>query len=268
MESGPRGVAPANAAASVVLARDAAAGLEVLLLRRHARSRMAPGAFAFAGGRLEAEDAPPDAERLCRGLTSAQAARILRDVRPKERAIGFWMAVLRELFEETGILLAYTRNGAPFVPDAVERARLAAYRTRARRDGRAFFAVLADEALTLATDRMAYYAHWITPEERPIRYDTRFFVAAAFDGLVPEPDGVEIVAWRWLTPAVALAHHEAGELTLPFPTRRILRELAEYRAVTALLGTARRRDIRPIRPRIVLVDGEEHFLLPGDPDYA
>jgi 8-oxo-dGTP pyrophosphatase MutT (NUDIX family) len=108
-------VAPAREAPTIVLARDGGAGLEVLLLERHGRSRMAPGAFAFPGGRLEATDAAPDAERLCHGLTATDAARILHDVRPPERAIGFWMAVLRELFEETGMPLAYGRDGAPFV---------------------------------------------------------------------------------------------------------------------------------------------------------
>jgi len=264
---GARAVPTAHEASTVVLARDALAGLEVLLLQRHARSRMAGGAFAFPGGRVEAADVPPAAERLCRGLTSGVAARILDDVLPPERAIGFWMAVLRELFEETGILLAYSRDGTPFVPGPAARARLAEQRARARRDGHAFFAMLEAEDLTLATDRMAYYAHWITPEERPVRYDARFFVAAAFDGAVPDPDGVEIVGWTWLAPVVALARHEAGELTLPFPTRRVLGELAAYQTVAGLLAAARAREVRPVRPRIVVADGEERFLLPGDPGY-
>jgi 8-oxo-dGTP pyrophosphatase MutT (NUDIX family) len=262
-----RELAPALEAATIVLARDGPAGLEVVLLERHARSRMAPGAFAFPGGRLEAADVPADAHGLCRGLAAGDAARILRDVEPPQRAIGFWMAVLRELFEETGILLAYGRDGAPFVPDGVALARLGECRTRSRRDGRAFVAMLREEGLTLAADRMAYYAHWITPEERPVRYDTRFFVAAAFEGAEPDPDGVEIVGWRWLGPADALRRHEAGTLTLPFPTRRVLGEIAAHPRVAALLEAARAREVRPIRPRIVVVGGEERFLLPGDPGY-
>jgi hypothetical protein len=127
--------------------------------------------------------------------------------------------------------------------------------------------MLREAGLTLAADRMAYYAHWITPEERPVRYDTRFFVAAAFDGVEPEPEGVEIVGWRWLGPADALAGHEAGMLTLPFPTRRVLAEIAAHPRVAALLAASRTREIHPIRPRIVLSAGGERFLLPGDPGY-
>src|SRR3990172_1038847 len=115
----------ARAAASRGLARAPPAGVAVLLLERHGSSRMAPGAFAFPGGRVEPSDAPPDADRLCRGLTADAAAPILHDVTPPERAIGFWIAALREAFEETGLLLAYDREGAPFAPDAPAAARLA-----------------------------------------------------------------------------------------------------------------------------------------------
>src|SRR5262245_60843333 len=99
---GPRGEPSppiAREAATVVLARQGAGGVEVLLLERHPGNRMAPGAHAFPGGRVEASDAPSDAERLCRGLTAAAAAARLRTVTPPERAIGFWIAAIREAFE-------------------------------------------------------------------------------------------------------------------------------------------------------------------------
>lgn len=253
-------------AATVVLLRDGPGGLESLLLQRHQRSRFAPGAFAFPGGRLEAVDSAPEAERRCRGLTASEAARILGDVAPPGRALGFWVAVLRELFEETGILLAYDAAGEPVGGELLRR-RLAAYRGRCREDGRQFLTMLADQALLLATDRLAYWAHWITPEERPLRYDTRFFVAAAFPGVVAEPDGLEVVAARWLRPEAALQAAGAGALTLPFVTRAILASLAPYRAVTEVLAAARGRQVRAVRPRLVTADGVERILLPGDPGY-
>jgi 8-oxo-dGTP pyrophosphatase MutT (NUDIX family) len=257
-------------AATVVLARDAGEvtdTVEVLLLERHAGSRMAPGAFAFPGGRVEPDDTSPDAERLCRGLTGAAAARILHDVRPAGRAIGFWIAALRELFEETGLLLACDGSGAPFGSGEAGRARLQQCRARCRSGDGVFRTMLLDEGLRLATDRMVYYAHWITPEERPVRYDTRFFVAAAFPDGSPEPDGIEVVAARWLTPAAAVAAHQEGALSLPFVTQRVLRSVGRYPTVAALLEAARSREVRPIRPRIVLAGGQERLLLPGDPGY-
>jgi 8-oxo-dGTP pyrophosphatase MutT (NUDIX family) len=250
-----------------VLARDTAAGVEVLLLERHRASRMAPGAFAFPGGRVEASDAPPDADRLCRGLTRAAASTALRDVTPPERAIGFWIAALREAFEETGLLLACEREAGPFRADARAAARLVEARRRSRADSAAFRGLLLDLGLELATDRMAYWAHWITPEERPVRYDTRFFVAAAFDAGEVDPDGVEVVGFRWLTPAGALAEHRAGALVLPGVTQQILASIAPHLTVAALLDAAASREIRPVRPRIVMREGRETILLPDDPGW-
>jgi 8-oxo-dGTP pyrophosphatase MutT (NUDIX family) len=252
-------------AASVILARDASAGLEVLLLERHPDSRFSPGAFAFPGGRVEPADAAPGVEGRCRGLDRVEAARQLADVRPAERALGFWVAALREAFEEAGILLAYGSDGRPVEPSTLGDAR--AHRARCRDDSAGFGRLLADLDLVLATDRVAYWAHWITPEERPVRYDARFFVAAAGSDQTPEPDGFEIVGARWMGPGDALARHRARELVLPFPTQRILTTLSEHRAVAALLAAARGREIRPVRPRVVRDAGGERILLPEDPGW-
>jgi hypothetical protein len=120
-----------------------------------------------------------------------------------------------------------------------------ALRARLRQDSAGFKRLLADLDLVLATDRVAYWAHWITPEERPIRYDTRFFVAAAGPEHVAEPDGLEMVGARWVGPGEALDRHHARELVLPFPTQRILASLSE-------------------QPRVVRDAGKERILLPED----
>jgi 8-oxo-dGTP pyrophosphatase MutT (NUDIX family) len=257
----------ARDAATVLLVRDAPAGVEVLLLERHRGSRMAPGAHAFPGGRVEPTDAPADAERFCRGLSRDAAAAALRDVAPAERAIGFWVAALREAFEETGLLLACDAAGTPLSPDGPPAERPAAHRGRCRTDPAAFPAMLLDEDWALATDRMAYWAHWITPEERPVRYDTRFFVAAAFAGAAPVPDNQEVVGCRWLTAAGALAQHAAGAITVPMVTQRILGSIADYVTVGAILAAAPAREIRAVRPRILQREGKERILLPDDPEW-
>jgi 8-oxo-dGTP pyrophosphatase MutT (NUDIX family) len=257
-------VAPREAA-SVILARDASDGLEVLLLQRHPNSRFSPGAFAFPGGRVEGADAAPGIEARCRGLDRAEAARRLRDVRPPERAIGFWVAALREAFEEAGLLLAYGQDARPVDVATLDEART--HRARCREDSARFGQLLVDLDLVLATDGLAYWAHWITPEERPIRYDTRFFVATADRGQVPDPDGHEMVGAQWTGPGEALVRHRARELVLPLPTQRILEALSEHRDVSALLAAARGREIRPVRPRIVRDAAGERILLPDDPGW-
>lgn len=263
-ESSVRPAAPREAA-SVILVRDASDGVEVLLLQRHPNSRFSPGAFAFPGGRVEAADAAPGVESRCRGLGRAEAARQLPDVEPPERAIGFWVAALREAFEEAGILLAYGPDECPVDASTLEQAR--AHRARCREDSARFGPLLTALGLALATDQVAYWAHWITPEERPIRYDTRFFVGTAGRDQTPQPDGLEMVGARWTGPEEALARHRARDLVLPLPTQRILATLSEHRDVDAVLAAARGREIRPVRPRIVRDAGGERILLPNDPGW-
>jgi hypothetical protein len=130
-----------------------------------------------------------------------------------------------------------------------------------------FGRLLTEWDMALATDRVAYWAHWITPEERPIRYDTRFFVARAWPDQAAEPDGLEMVAARWVRPADALARHRARELVLPLPTQGILASLSDHPDVDALMAD-RKSVVRPVRPRIIRdAGGGERILLPQDPGW-
>jgi 8-oxo-dGTP pyrophosphatase MutT (NUDIX family) len=247
------------------VARDGPDGLEVLLLQRHPDSRFSPGAFAFPGGRVERADAAPGVEARCHGLTRGEAARQMPDVLPADRAIGFWTAALREAFEEAGLLMAYDAHGRSV--DLEGLGDVPARRARCREDSASFGRLLVELDLILATDRVAYWAHWITPEERPVRYDTRFFVTLARPDQQPEPDGLEMVSARWISPSEALVRQRARELVLPLPTQRILADLAEHRHADRLVLAARGRPIRPVRPRIVWESGKERVLLPEDPGW-
>jgi 8-oxo-dGTP pyrophosphatase MutT (NUDIX family) len=139
--------------------------------------RRAASAFAFPGGRVEAADAAPASRSGAGGSGGAKPRGGFR-TSGRRSAIGFWVTALRELFEEAGMLLGYGPDARPVSVALLEDLRV--QRTRCREDSAAFGRLLAERDLTLATDRVGYWAHWITPEERPIRYDTRFFVAAAW----------------------------------------------------------------------------------------
>jgi 8-oxo-dGTP pyrophosphatase MutT (NUDIX family) len=256
-------------AASLVLLRDRApAGIETLLIQRHAKSRFAAGDHVFAGGKVESDDIPDDVERFCRGLTVEEAAaRLGGGLAPRE-ALGYWVGAIREAFEEVGILLAYSENGAFVRFTAENHARFEAHRVACQASNQAFFSMLRAEKLTLATDCLSYFAHWITPEESPIRFDTRFFAAVAPPGQEATADGHEIVALRWLTPAAALDALRRQEISLRFPTIKNLEIIAEAgdglpaaRVVASLVG----RPVPTIRPRILSVDGRRLAVLPGDP---
>jgi 8-oxo-dGTP pyrophosphatase MutT (NUDIX family) len=253
-------------AATLALLRDRPGGpAEVLMIQRHGKSKFAAGDYVFAGGKVEADDIPDGVERFVRGLSPEEAsARLGGDLTPR-KALGYWVGAIREAFEEVGLLLAYDRRGdlVRFTPD--NRARFETYRAACQTSNPAFFTMLRAEDLTLATDRLTYFAHWITPEEQPLRFDTRFFAAVAPDQ-DPVVDGHEIVALRWLTPSEAMDAFRRKDITLRLPTIKNL-ELVQSGGTRAdeILDALRGRTVPTIRPRVLQVDGKPLPVLPGDP---
>src|SRR5713226_8273309 len=164
-------VTPSPAATLVLLRDRPPTDVEALLLQRHAKSKFAAGDYVFAGGKVEADDMPPDGEGFCRGLTAGQAAARLGGGLATRNALSYWVGAIREAFEEVGVLLAYGPDGELLRITADRRERYAAYRAATQKANAAFFDMLRAERLTLATDRVVYFAHWITPEEQPIRFD-------------------------------------------------------------------------------------------------
>jgi len=220
-------------AATLILVRDSdrpSGGIEVLLLQRHARSAFLPGVHVFPGGVVEEVDFAPEMETLCQGLSFDQARRIIKDVSPPERSLGFFVAAIREAFEEAGILLAHG-GGSQRSIDERQRMRLGGYRAKVHVNPSIFVSRLGDEGLKLATDTLFYFAHWITPEVLPIRFDARFFVAVAPSGQEASPDGKETVEARWISPQDALDENKKGMLSLAPPTFHSLSELAKFRTV-------------------------------------
>ena len=169
----------------------------------------------FPGGKIETSDGADDAAAWCRKVDAAQAARRLGNAAAPAAALGHWVGVIRETFEEVGILLAYAADGRPV---RLDRERYAAYRRACQADHRAFWEMLRAERLTLATDTLVYFAHWITPEVQPLRFDTRFFAAPMPEGQEAVADEQEITEVRWLTPREALDTNARGQLSLRNPT--------------------------------------------------
>jgi 8-oxo-dGTP pyrophosphatase MutT (NUDIX family) len=116
-------------------------------------------------------------------------------------------------------------------------------------------------------DALVAFSRWITPERVKIRYDTRFFLAAAPPDADARVDGEECVAARWLEPRAALDAHRAGEMLLVFPTIKHLQQLGEFPSAAALLRHADGREIRPVEPRVVGSGETARILLPGEPGY-
>jgi 8-oxo-dGTP pyrophosphatase MutT (NUDIX family) len=225
-------------AATLILLRDSeqpAGGIEVLLLQRHARSAFLPGAHVFPGGVVEEVDFAPEMAALCCGLSFQQAHRIIKDVSLPEKSLGFFVAAIREAFEESGILLTCGRRPV----DERRMMRLGGYRAKVHANPSVFVSRLRDEGLSLATDKLFYFAHWVTPEVLPIRFNARFFAAVAPPGQQASPDGKETVEARWILPQDALAEHEAGKLKLAPPTFHSLTDLGKFRTADEAIASTR-----------------------------
>jgi 8-oxo-dGTP pyrophosphatase MutT (NUDIX family) len=234
-------------------------------MRRHLKSKFAAGDFVFPGGKIEVDDNPADAAAWCRGLDAAAAARRLRLEDAPRAALGHWIGAIRETFEEAGLLLAVDAAGREA---AVDTPRFADYRRACHADNRAFWAMVRAEGLRLATDRLVYFAHWITPEEQPLRFDTRFFAAPTPAGQEATGDDYEMTDLKWLTPAEAIDANRRGEISLRNPTVRNLMLFDGATSTVHALDRLRDRAVPTIRPRVVIeADGTRRALLPGDPGY-
>ncbi|MBE7368534.1 NUDIX hydrolase [Ramlibacter pallidus] len=245
---------PAAPSATVVLLRDGPGGLEVFLLRRHAQSDVLAGAFVFPGGKLDPEDAAW-ATRLDRTPADLHALLGEPDLPPGEAA-GLFVAAVRELFEETGLLLADA------TPEQAARA------WAALRGGLRFDAVLAPLGVTLTASALLPWSRWVTPTISSVvrkRFDTRFFVATVPPGQHPVHDDHEATESLWLPPREALRQYWHGGIELAPPQIMSLAHLARHRSVAGVFAAARARRPPCIRPQPNDVDGVRVLCYPGDP---
>jgi 8-oxo-dGTP pyrophosphatase MutT (NUDIX family) len=233
----PQDAAPPRPAATVVLARDGEHAPELLLLRRHRSSGFVPGAWVFPGGRVDDDDAAADLVALLPEL-------------PDEPPAAYWLAGIRELFEETGVLLARDVTGVA-CPDGVRNAEVRSHRDRLLDGSATLLDVLRTLDMLPDTSRMVYCAHWITPVAEPKRYDTRFFIAELPAGCDTAPDERETDAAGWYTAARAVEAFREGELPMVFPTIKTIQRLVGFRTVDDMLERFRSAHVPPVLPRLV-----------------
>ncbi|HEX3812216.1 MAG TPA: NUDIX hydrolase [Mycobacteriales bacterium] len=233
-------------AATVALLRDGAAGIEVFLLRRVAGMAFAGGMTVFPGGSVDPSDGVDSI-----GWTGPEPAAWSAALSAGERlSRALVCAAVRETFEESGVLLAGSGAGATDADRlGLERHELTLAQLLTRLD------------LPVRADLLRPWAHWITPEDEPRRYDTRFFIAALPPGQEARDGTSEAEVAEWVRPADALTQHAAGRRAMLPPTVVTLRELAAFAIVAGAWAAAADREIMPIMPRLsgstaILPDGE------------
>lgn len=255
---------PARPAATVVLLRQAQSNIEVLLLGRGHEASFVPGAYVFPGGRLDPEDRDPDLAALVGGITPSRAADRL-GLAEEAEAIAYYVAALREAFEETGILVGHLPDGTPPRAAAAD-PEIEALRQDLVEDRRSFADVLHALECRLDGAGVEYIAHWITPETEPRRYDTRFFVARVDEDTRSVVHRHEMKDALWLTPAEALERNLEGTLPMVFPTIRTLEQLAAFDRVGDALAALARHAVPTLRPQLRVTRTGVAITLPDSAD--
>ncbi|HVO68183.1 MAG TPA: hypothetical protein VMT12_17035 [Syntrophales bacterium] len=237
---------------------------EVLMVLRHPRSRFVPGSYVFPGGCLDHEDYSPEVEKVCTGIDPKKAHTILRNMSSPYKALGAWVAAIRETFEEVGLLLAYRSDGTMVSfdsEDVINKFRL--YRQKLQAEEVTLTTILRNEKLTLAADRLHYFSHWITPELLPLRYDVRFFIAEMPPHQEAIHDGIEIMRHVWLTPRKILADYSQQRFNMVVPTLVTIEELSRYKTIQEVIASTINKKINGILT--VMID-EEGGIVEYTPD--
>jgi len=230
----------------LILLRDGMRGPETMMIERHAGLSFAPGALVFPGGCLSSEDQDGGSDG----------------------DLPLRMAAIRECFEECGILLA-RRSGEATIIDAGRTAWLVERYRRLLLDGElTFSAMLSREGLVAAHDLLVPFGHWVTPEIRPKRFDTLFFLAPAPPGQLSEPDGSEVVRCLWDCPQEILQAADDGRARLIFATRMNLVRLSRCVSVTEALTNALKQPIIRITPQYVETDDGAELRIPQGTGYG
>jgi 8-oxo-dGTP pyrophosphatase MutT (NUDIX family) len=255
-------VAP-RPAATIVLMRDVEPGIEILLLKRSRSAGFVPGAYVFPGGRVDASDATEDTLSRMDGLTPEAAAERLELPNADPPAIAYYLAALREAFEETGILIGSGPDGEPPRTAAADPT-VDAVRDDLMEDRVTFAEVLDRLRCRIDGTSVEYLAHWVTPLPEPRRFDTRFFAARVPAGSEPIVDPREMTDALWIAPADALQRSDNGELPMIFPTIKTLEHLSDYatpeEAITALAALS----VRTIMPTLIVTDTGVRLVVDDD----
>ena len=254
-------------ASAIMLLRDMPAsrdgqgqGIEVFMVRRVIQSDFMPNVYVFPGGSVSKDDyATEVADDVCEAVAASPADPEGRTAAGK----GVRAAAIRELFEEAGVLLAY-RDGEILPIPEEQVAHFDSYRQAFQQRSGSLEEMARAERLVLATDRLGYFAHWITPEGMPKRFDTHFFITTAPAEQQAAHDRLETSEGIWIAPAEALARFERDEFPLVFATIYQLRELTAFDSVKAALDHCAVHRVPTRIPVLVQEDGKARVFLQED----
>jgi 8-oxo-dGTP pyrophosphatase MutT (NUDIX family) len=246
-----------------MVVRDTVPAIEVLMVRRRTGASFAAGAHVFPGGAVDPSDRDPAMTPFTTGRDDREASSLLG---VDSGGLGYFVAAIRECFEEAGLLFAECPGGLVSFAERTVGERYARHRSDLNAGATTLAGICQAEGLLLAVDRLRYVSHWITPVGSPRRYDTRFFVGVVPEDQVALHDDAEVVASEWVVPAEAVERHRAGELDLMLPTLKHLEFLAGFERSEDLLS-APASAVATVEPRVHVEGSDIRILFPGDPGF-
>ena len=253
-------------AATVLLVRDCSNVLEVLMVKRSKRPPFG-NLYVFPGGKIDESDKDLNITDFCNGLNDEQASIKLG---VNEGGLSYWVACVRECFEEVGILLAIKNNGEELDLNGADKHKFDNYRRMLLENKISLLEICKKENLSLNLNNIEPFSHWITPEIEIKRFDTRFFIAYIPGKQTERHDGNELTDSVWISPKKALDKSLNGEMPMIMPTISNLQQCLEFDSGQKLLehqSKLTNDDIPSILPKFFKNDGKWVGLLPGDEDY-
>lgn len=247
--------------ASVVLLRDSAQGMQVLLLRRHQASNVLGGAYVFPGGKLDAADQSPGLLAQLSQDIGTLHQRLAEPDLSAERAAGLFVAAIREAFEECRILLGQTGDENPDLQALQD----------ALASGQSWSEAFQNLSLRLSTDTLVPWTRWITPRQASVthkRFDTRFFITRVPEGQTAEHDNHETTETLWITPREALIRYWDHQIELAPPQIMGLVQLGRHPNTQSALAEAQSRHPPVVEPEPFDQDGVRTICYPGDPRHS
>jgi len=241
-------------AATIVLLRPAASGFEIFMIARHHQIDFASGALVFPGGKIDPGDSDPAIAERCDGADADPAARAIQ------------IGAIREAFEECGVLLARPQGQSDLIT-GTRLSELDHYRDEIHGGELTLADFLDRESLRLACDQLVPFAHWVTPDMMPKRFDTYFYLAMAPPDHVAVHDGHESVDSVWISPQQAAEDAKAGTRTIIFPTLRNIAKLAFSESADAAIAQARSANVVTVTPWMEKREDGTYLCIPPEAGY-
>ena len=252
---------PIRPAATVMLIDDRP-DLQVYMLERHANTVFAGGMWVFPGGAVDHQDDASYYKDIATHRTDAEASELMA---LPDDGLAYYMAAIRETFEEAGILLAlHAEDESPLVISPEDTPRFNNYRDMLNAGEIELKTILENENLLADVGQMHYVARWITPLGSPKRFDARFFIARIPSNQIPQHDDSELVNSAWLTPREILERIDREEMVLMTVTERMIRSLALFESASQVIEAAA-KNLPDQRARVDSKTGK--ITMPGEPGY-